>query len=257
MIDWFHTLSNLGIGLLILGVGLGLSTLLPWWVRHRFALNPAEPLAKGAEESFKLFTSITLLLLAFCLVRVQGDHRNVEDLVAREATIVYKLDRALAGYGAPQATPLRELTRRYAQSVVDDEWLLLAQGGRSTVTSRLLADLTRGCRQLEAGNTAQQLARAEALGSVTQVNDVREARLAAATLHLPRYYWQALACAMVLLLAFGWLQSPLPKMVAYVGGVTLGVSLLLTLLIATEGLFVGESRVTPAPLVHTLGLLGT
>jgi hypothetical protein len=257
MIDWLHTLPNLGIGILILGFGLTVSTLAPWWVRHRFSLTPSDPLSKGAEESFKLFVSLTLLLLAFCLVRAQGDHRNVEDLVAREATIVYKLDRALANHDTPQAVALRELTRRYAQSVVTDEWPMLARNGRSAGTSKLLTELTRGTRALEGGNTAQTLARTEALGHVTQMNDVREARLTAAGLELPHYYWQALGCAMALLVVFGWFQSPIPKMVAYVGGVTIGVSVLLTMLIATAGLFVGESRVTAEPLVRTLTLLGS
>ena len=54
-------------------------------------LKPDEHLAKGAEEGFKLFTSITLLLIAFSLVRVQGDHRNVEDLVSRESALIFKL----------------------------------------------------------------------------------------------------------------------------------------------------------------------
>ena len=45
-------------------------------------------------------------------------------------------------------------------------------------------------------------------------------------------------------------------MVAYVGGVTLGVSLLLTVLITTDGLFVGESRVTAAAIARILPSLG-
>ena len=64
------------------------------------------------------------------------------------------------------------------------------------------------------------------------------------------YFWQALLSAIGLLTIFGWIQSLLPKMVAYVGGVTLGVSLLLTVLITTDGLFVGESRVTAAAIAR-------
>ena len=45
---------------------------------------------------------MTVLLLAFCLVRVQGDHRTVEDLVAREVTIIFKLNRALTGFDSEE-----------------------------------------------------------------------------------------------------------------------------------------------------------
>ena len=62
--------------------------------------------------------------------------------------------------------------------------------------------------------------------------------------------------AFCLLTIFGVLQSPLPKMLAYVGGVTLGISLMMTMLIATEGVFVGESRVTPDPIVNVMPILG-
>ena len=67
----------------------------------------------------------------------------------------------------------------------------------------------------------------------------------------------ALAISVALLIVFGWLQNPLPKMVAYVGGVTIGVSVLFTLVIALEGLYVGESRVTPEAIVHILPSLGS
>lgn len=256
MIDWLHTLPNVGIGVLILSFGLSVSTLLPLFIRWKFHLEPSEHVAKGAEESFKLFTSLTMLLLAFCLVRVQGDHRNVEDLVAREATIIFKLNRALAGFGGDEAQALRGGLKLYAKSTVDVEWPLLAKGERSEATSQLLAVLIEGCRELDPETPLQQLARAEVLGTLTQMSDVREARLSASRLTLPYYYWQALASALSLLVIFGWLQNPLPKMVAYVGGVTLGVSLLFTVLVATEGLFVGESRVTAEAIARIIPALG-
>lgn len=252
MINWLHTLPNLSIGFLIVGFGLTISTLVPLLIRWKFSLNPGEHVAKGAEESFKLFTSVTMLLLAFCLVRVQGDHRTVEDLVAREATIIFKLNRALVGFGGDDAVMLRENLKLYAASTVDVEWPLLAQGLRSEATSDLLSLLVQGCRELDPKTPLQQLARAEVLGTLTQMSDVREARLSASRLSLPIYFWQALISATALLALFGWLQSPLPKMVAYVGGVTLGVSLLLTVLITTEGIFVGESRVTADAIVRIL-----
>ncbi len=256
MIDWLHTLPNVGIGFLMLSFGLSVTTLVPLFIRWRFGLEPSEHVAKGAEESFKLFTSLTMLLLAFCLVRVQGDHRNVEDLVAREATIIFKLDRALSGFGGEEAEALRGGVKLYAKSTVDGEWPLLAKGQRSGPTSALLATLIQGCRELDPETPLQQLARAEVLGTLTQMSDVREARLSASRLALPDYYWQALASALSLLAVFGWLQNPLPKMVAYVGGVTLGVSLLFTVLIATEGVFVGESQVTAEAIARIIPALG-
>jgi hypothetical protein len=256
MFNWLHTLPNVGIGVLILGLGLSVSTLIPFFIRRRFGLELDEKMGRGVEDSFKLLTSTTMLLLAFCLVRVQGDHRNLEDLVTREATIMFKLDRALAGYGGEEANALRGGLKLYAKSTVDIEWPLLVKSERSEATSELLALLVEGCRELDPETALQQMVRAEVLGTVAQMSDVREARLSASRLFLPHYYWQALGVAFVLLTLFGWIQSPLLKLVTYVSGVTVGVCLLFTLLVVTEGLFVGESRVTAEAIARIIPALG-
>jgi hypothetical protein len=256
MINYLHALPNIVIGLGIMFTGLLLSTAIPCYIRWKYDLNPSEHLAKGAEEGFKLFTSITLLLIAFSLVRVQGDHRNVEDLVSREAALMFKLNRSLAAFGGLNATELQGDLTNYANAIVDDEWPLMAKNERSEQASNDLTDLTQGIRLLDPRNPVQQMARAEIVTTLNQLSDVREARLSASRLQLPSYLWQALSVSVILLIIFGWLQNPLPKMVAYVGGVTIGVSVLFTLVIALEGLFVGESRVTPEAIVHILPSLG-
>jgi Protein of unknown function (DUF4239) len=256
MINFFHSLPNEAIGLSIMFFGLLFSTAIPFYIRWKYDLNPNEHLAKGAEEGFKLFTSITLLLIAFSLVRVQGDHRNVEDLVSREAALMLKLNRSLAAFGGAQATELQGDLKDYANAIVNDEWPLMAKDQRSEAASNVLIDLTQGIRLLDPKNPVQQMARAEIVTTLNQLSDVREARLSASRLALPAYLWEALTVSVTLLIVFGWLQNPLPKMVAYVGGVTIGVALLLTLVIALEGLFVGESQVKPEAILHILPNLG-
>jgi hypothetical protein len=257
MIDFLHTLPNVVIGLCLITVGLTLSTAIPFYIRWKYNLNPNEHLAKGAEEGFKLFTSITLLLIAFSMVRVQGDHRNVEDLVSRESALIFKLNRSLAAFNGGHSAELQGDLKEYANSIVKDEWPLMAKGERSDETSNLLIDITQGVRLLDPKTPVQQMARAEIVTTLNQLSDVREARLSASRLKLPSYLWEALSVCVVLLIGFGWLQNPLPKMVAYVGGVTIGVCVLLTLVIALEGLFVGESQVTPDAITFVIPSLGS
>lgn len=252
MLAWFHTLSNVLTGTIILTVGLLLTTLAPFLIRRRFKLDPSEPVAKGAEESFKLFTSLTLLLLAFCLVRMQGDHRGTEDMVAREGTVIIKLDRAYASFGGENGDHLRTGLAQYVKLVLQEEWPLLAKRERGDRTGLALTALSQESRQLEPKTPSQQVARSEILATFTQLSDLREARLSASRLELPGYYWYAIACSMTLFMIFAWMQSPLPKLLAYVGGVTCGISLLLTILISTSGIFVGDSAVTPAPIERAL-----
>jgi hypothetical protein len=256
MINLLHSTSNITIGLIMILVGLFFSTAVPCFIRWKFKLNPGEHFAKGAEEGFKLFTSITLLLIAFSLVRVQGDHRNVEDLVTREAAIIVKLNRALVSYGGRDAAELRSDLKEYASSLVNDEWPKMIEKGRSEDSSNRLIDLTQGIRLLDPKNSVQQLSRSEILMALTQLSDVREARLSASHLQLPFYLSQALVVSITMLIIFGWFQNPLQKMVAYVGGVTIGVALLLTLLIVLQSIYIGESRVHAGPIDRILPLIG-
>ena len=96
----------------------------------------------------------------------------------------------------------------------------------------------------------------EVRGEIIQVSDVRDARVSATQLSLPGYYWMAISAVLVILVVVGWFQGPLPKMLIYVGGVSLGIAMLLTLLIVASGIFVGESRVAPTALLRVLPLMG-
>ena len=136
--------------------------------------------------------------------------------------------------------------------VIKEEWPLLSKGERGSKTGAAMVALSQESRQLEPKTPSQQVARSEMLATFTQLSDLREARLSASRLSLPDYYWYAIACSMTLFMVFAWFQSPLPKLLAYVGGVTCGIALLLTLLISTAGIFVGASAVTSQPLERAL-----
>jgi len=257
MLAWFHTFSNLQIGSMLLFVGLSVTTILPLLVRHRFKITLDENLAKGAEESFKLFISLSLLLLAFCMVRAQGDYRGAEDIVAREGTVMLKMDRAYESFATENTDALRVVLRSYAEHLVHDEWAKLSQGERADTATEDLRVLSTISKQLEPETAEQQVARSEIIQSVNQLNDLREARISASYVKLPTFYWYAICTALFFLTMFGWLQSPLSKLLTYVGGVTCGVCLMLTVLISTSGIFAGQHAVSAEPIRNALIQMGT
>lgn len=255
MLNWLHTLSNLQIGLFLLSTGLCITTLIPALLRWRFKLEPTEPVAKGVEESFRIFTTINLLLLAFCLVRVQGDHRSAEDLAAREGTLMIKASKAMVTMGTDEATKLRELLKSYASSVDTVEWPLLAEQQRSPETETQLRSLLLASKQLQGVTQAQELARVEINSTIVQLSDLREARISVSKLRLPAFLWAAVSSSLIFLMFFGWFQAPLLKMLYWVGGVTAGVALLMTLLISLESPFNGENRVSSEPIRNAIDLM--
>lgn len=256
MLAWFHNFNNLQIGAMLLFTGLSVTTVFPLLVRRRFKIVLDEQLAKGAEESFKLFISLSLLLLAFCMVRAQGDYRGAEDIVAREGTVMLKMDRAYASFATEDTDALRLVLRTYAEHLIKDEWPMLSQGERADTATEDLRVLSTISKQLEPQTAEQQVARSEIIQSVNQLNDLREARVSASFVKLPIFYWYAICTALFFLTVFGWLQSPLSKMITYVGGVTCGVCLMLTVLISTSGIFAGQHAVSADPIRNALIQMG-
>lgn len=255
MLNWLHTLSNLQIGLFLLSTGLFMTTLIPALLRWKLKLEPTEPVAKGVEESFRIFTTVNLLLLAFCLVRVQGDHRSAEDLAAREGTLMIKASKAMATMDTEESAKLRTVLKSYASSIADVEWPLLATQQRSPESEALLRSLLVATKQLQGVTQAQELARVEINSTIVQLSDLREARISVAKLRLPAFLWVAVSSSLIFLMFFGWFQAPLLKMLYWVGGVTAGVAVLMTLLISLESPFNGENRVSPEPIKSAIDLM--
>jgi hypothetical protein len=149
MLAWFHTFSNLQIGAMLLFTGLSVTTVIPSLLRHRFKIKVEDNMSRGAEESFKLFISLSLLLLAFCMVRAMGDYRGAEDIVSREATVMLKMDRAYESFGTDDTDAMRLVLRTYADHLINDEWPVLAKGERASTASEDLRVISTISKQLE------------------------------------------------------------------------------------------------------------
>lgn len=257
MSQWIHEIPNFGIGALIIACGLVLTTIAPMFIRKRFGWNPSEHWVSGADDGFKLFTSLSLMILAFCLVSVQGDRRNIEDLVSREGTVIGKLHRAMGSYGGPEAIEMQKDLKNYAERIIKVEWPLLAGGQHDPELTLMLSNLTKMVRTLNADTPAKQLARVELVGTLAQLSDVRDARLAAIHVKLPAYYYHALTFTLLGVMLFGWFQTPLRKMAVVVGGITAGLGLMLTLLVVNSAHFLGESSVSPMPILRAMEGFGS
>lgn len=251
MISYLQQLPDVAIWAMVLVCGLSVSTFIPALVRWKLNLHPSEIVSKGAFDAFKLVSPMVILIFAFSLVRVQADHRNVEDLVTKEAALVLKLDGALESFADDLSAELRVDLKNYVKSISEDEWPLMKKSQSSEYTANFLTDLTQGIRLLTPENAAQQMSRVEINVTLNQLTDIRQARLNATKVKFPAYLNQALAVSILLLIFLGWFQTPLPRMIIYVGGVTVGFALLFTLLVQSSGIFIGDNRVTPTEFVKT------
>ncbi len=254
MISFLINLPDIQLFVVIMASSLLLTTIIPYFIRFKFKLNPSEDMAKGADDAFRLVCSMALVVCVFSLLRVQGDHRNAEDFVTKEASLIHKLDGAYSSFGGPEAEELRGDLISYVKSVAKDEWPLLEVGKESETTANLVADLTQGSRLLIPKNAIQQMARVEINVSLNQLVDVRHARLTAGKIHLPEFLVLAIVLIVGLLVVLGWFLNPIKRMLFFVGGTTLGFALLCTLLIQFGEVYIGYNKVTPDEILKAINL---
>lgn len=251
-LNWLHTLSDLQIGFLFGGGGLLVAVVLPLVIKIKYKLTVPDELSTGALDAYKILCGLTIALCVFSLVRVQSSHLNTEDLVSREAQAISKLNRDLKSMATHEAEAFRDDLNTYANLIVQDEWPAMAKGESSEKVSELSAEMTQELREIKVRTYSQQVARAEILATFKQVVDLRDARLADFKKSLPVYLWVALSCLIALMIISGWFEKRTFFTVAFTSGTVLGIAVLLTLLVALDGVLAGENKITPEPIVDIL-----
>jgi hypothetical protein len=255
MANWLHTLSNYQIGFLFIFSFLSVSMIIPALIRYKFKLDPRDSIGAGADESYKMFITLVLVMIGFSLVQLQGDHKNVEDLVSREATLNLKISSLLTRFESDDAIQAKTSLAKYVQSIVDDEWPELQNDRGSDSTAAKLKELTKAISKLNPQSNEQDTIKSDIDATLTQVVDIRDARIATTRLYLQTYLWGSLSCFLAVMIFFGWFINPLSRMVFFVGGVTLGISMLISLIFILEDLYRGESALLPTPYLEIIPII--
>jgi hypothetical protein len=252
---WLHSLSNYQIGFIVIFSFLSVSVIIPALIRYKLDLDPRESIGAGADESYKMFITLVLVMIGFSLVQLQGDHKNVEDLISREATLNLKISSLLNRYDSKESAEAKVLLATYVESIAKEEWPELSKGNGSDLTNTKLKELTKAISNLSPRSNEQDTLKGDLDATMTQVVDIREARLATTRLYLQTYLWGSLACFLIVMIFFGWFINPLSRMIFFVGGVSLGISMLITLIFILEDLYQGESALIPKPLLDIIPLM--
>lgn len=235
------------IGLAVLAV-TGTTALALVLVRSvlRVRLKPDQ--GKEVMDAYRSVVSLTALVLAFSLVQAMLNLRRVESDVRREAAELVAADHALLHMGDAQAGALRALLLGYARTVLTEEWPMLVARGRSAEAGAALATMLRVNRAAAASNPERAATHTAFGRQIDELSDLREARITAAALQLPRAFWRATG---VLLMLGILLVSVVPWTVqhllsALVLSAVLGV--LVALVAIVDVPFRGESGVKPTEL---------
>lgn len=158
-------------------------------------------------------------------------------------------------YQTPAAVAARSDLQLYIRSVIDDEWPLLATSRRSPKTDVLYRKFGADVRLLEPETDRQKATETGMLGSLDEMGELRESRIAAVEFGLPPIYWWVMAglFGIILVLAFfNW--ATIDRMLANCGMIC-AIGILLTLVLLYEDSFAGDIRVAPTALRRVLGLM--
>src|SRR6478672_7900343 len=127
MVDLFYGLPIWAATILILGLSLAVGLASSFGVRKVLRLQSTEDDREHAVSLMQVVAAYIGILIAFAGVQVWQDFSSAQDAVHREAATAAQIYRDLATYG-PETIPVRQSLRAYVDSIVQDEWPLLAKG---------------------------------------------------------------------------------------------------------------------------------
>jgi len=252
LIHHLHSLPNWATFALTCLVLTGSFMIMPLLRRQLTPIRPDKPTTDAAMDGVKAVTTFLVFILAVSLNSVMGQHRQVEEIVQREATLVGQIDRGLLRTGPEELRALRPVLNDYIRTVITEEWPLMAEGGRSARAYDLFNELSRTIRRTEVEGGRQQAVYGELLRALSDLSDAREQRLMASRLALPDLFWWTIMGAILLVLPLcamtaGTLNSAVLKL-ALAGS----LAMLLALVIVIDRPYSGETRVAPLPFERAL-----
>lgn len=256
MPDWLYALPDEGIMAVVVAIFIGVDVLAAR-LRRYFANRWLPPASSGPIlDSYRLVVSLTALVLAFSLLQVQANFREVHEVVAREAATFDLATRELQHFEVRDAAELRARLNEYGQAVVTEEWPLLARGRHSTRVDGVYAALLRSATGFEPATARQQNAQNDLLRNLDLLGDLRDQRIAAATVRLPTSFWAAIgAMALIcVLLAASASTTVSHRLATLLPAAALGV--LIALVIIIDAPFKGQTAVRPDELQQALSQLG-
>ncbi|HWF34410.1 MAG TPA: DUF4239 domain-containing protein [Solirubrobacteraceae bacterium] len=196
----------LGIGLVLFAVTISLLGLA--LVRRRVELSRLQANHDVAGFLIAIVGVIYAVLLGFVVVIVWEQFGTTENVVGNEATAVGNLYRDGVALGH-QGEPLRAAVMRYADSVVNVEWVAMADHQREGLrTDDALNGLWRAVRNLRVPNATAGAFITNAVTDVSTVSEDRRTRIRDSASEIPASLWAVLIAGGLISIAFTYFFAP-------------------------------------------------
>jgi Protein of unknown function (DUF4239) len=156
---------------------------------------------------------IYAVLLALVVISVWEEYQAASETVEQEANALAEIFWLGNRLPEPEATHIQELTRSYAEEVVNKEYPLMEQGEAPLMTQTqgtpagwtLIDDIRANLQEFQPHTPAEEQLYAEGLDQVQRLADARRMRLVAAEEGIPGVLWAVLIFGGVAAIGFTYL----------------------------------------------------
>jgi hypothetical protein len=186
---------------LFLAVAIGGSLGAMWLIRRSTELEKLESHKEVAGFIIAVIGALYSVLLAFVVASVWAQHDQAARVAETEAELAISLYRDADVF--PNNTVIRPSLRKYATSVIDDEFPAMAEHQReATATDGAINELFRSYRSIQPQNAAEEAFLDNSLDRLDEITDSRRERIAASSNTLPGPLWLVLVVGAVITLGF-------------------------------------------------------
>jgi hypothetical protein len=171
MSDWtYGVLAMVGATALVLAI--------QGFVQRRVPLEKLEAHHEVAGALIVVLGTMYGILVATVIVAVWGRYDDTKNEAAREANSAGDLYRTVEHLASPTGEKLRDLSVRYLDAVITEEWPLLRKGRAGPKTSAIVDDLWRSVTDWQPLSLGETNLQAAALRSTSELAELRRHRLA-------------------------------------------------------------------------------
>jgi len=255
MENWLlENIGTLWLGIAIVGLTTLVSILGLILVRRSVRLSSLEAHHDVAGFILAVIGVVYAVLLAFTVIIVWEQYDNAKSTVDDEAVAISSLYRDAVALG-PQTAPLRVALKQYANSVVDDEWPVMAEHHHgSAVTDEKLVEVWDALRAVPPTSRTPTAFYDEATMQLHALTELRAKRLQESGQQLPLPLWIVLIVGAAISIGFTYFfgVADFRAQVTMVAALSALVGLVLFLVLALDLPFSGDVGASPEPIQQVI-----
>lgn len=243
MVEFFYGLPIWVATILVLGFSLAVGLGCSFGLRRLFHLHTRENDTATALSLMQVVAAYIGILIAFSGVQVWQDFADAQNAVHRETAAGSQLYRDLATYG-DETLPARAALRGYVNSVVHDEWPLLAQGKGSTPTEVALFKLFEAIGNIHPRDDRDNVIYTEVFSGLNNLVALRRDRLIHSESGMPMILWIVGLFGSILIVSYTATFRPDRTNILMISGISLALGLVFLFILVVDRPYMGEFSVS-------------